>query len=217
MPASGAKTMSFEGLSKRGAVTQGTRVLLSTGAGLRMLPGLAENMFRDRASQFHDRLGWDVHVDPRGWETDRYDRADTTYVIAVDAFGRHQASLRFLPTTGSHMLADVFGHLCGGAVPRGDTVWEATRFCLAPRTTQWVVRKLLIGALGFGLAKGVTAATGVFDVRMRRVYRSLGWEPTILGEENGIAAGRWSVSTGALEHLHHTERSRLSRSSINRR
>ena len=29
-------------------------------------PGLAAGMFRDRAAQFRDRLGWDVSVDAPG-------------------------------------------------------------------------------------------------------------------------------------------------------
>ena len=33
-------------------------------------PKLRDTMFRDRARQFHERLGWDVTVDDRGEERD---------------------------------------------------------------------------------------------------------------------------------------------------
>ena len=36
-------------------------------------------MFRDRARQFHDRLGWAVKLDQRGREQDEYDQLDPLY------------------------------------------------------------------------------------------------------------------------------------------
>ena len=48
---------------------------------LARFPRLADTMFRDRAEQFHARLGWEVTVDARGWERDDYDALDPLYVI----------------------------------------------------------------------------------------------------------------------------------------
>lgn len=152
-------------------------------------PDLAAQMFRDRTAQFRDRHGWDVTVDALGWETDAYDAMDPLYVIATDAAGRHAGSLRFLPTTGAHMLADVFAHV---ATPiRNAATWEATRFCLAPGAPAGAARLLLAGASQLGLSMGLTHAVGIFDAPMVRVYRRLGWPPTVLGEAGGIAAGVW--------------------------
>lgn len=50
---------------------------------------LANTTFRDRASQFRDRLKWDVHVDAQGYERDEYDAQDPLYVIWQNPEGRH--------------------------------------------------------------------------------------------------------------------------------
>jgi len=153
---------------------------------------LAADMFRDRAAQFRDRHNWDVTVDALGWETDQYDGLDPLYVIALDGQGGHAGSMRFLPTTGSHMLADAFSHV---ATPiHSPTTWEVTRFCLSPGAGRGVARMLLLGASQLGLSMGLTHAVGVFDAPMSRIYRRLGWEPTPLGCSGGIAAGLWRFS-----------------------
>ena len=51
------------------------------GSELSRYPELQSSMFRDRAAQFRDRLGWEVTVDERGWERDQYDALDPLYVI----------------------------------------------------------------------------------------------------------------------------------------
>ena len=57
---------------------------------------LGQEMFRDRAEQFRDRLGWDVHVDADGREMDEYDQLNPLYVIWEMPNGRHGGSMRFL-------------------------------------------------------------------------------------------------------------------------
>ena len=44
-------------------------------------PKLKDSMFRDRAIQFNDRLGWDVSVDANGHEQEEYDALNPLYVI----------------------------------------------------------------------------------------------------------------------------------------
>jgi acyl homoserine lactone synthase len=162
---------------------------------------LAASMFRDRAAQVRDRMGWPVRVDALGWETDRYDALDPLYVAAEDAEGRHEGSMRFLPTTGPHMLAEVFPHLVGGRPVRGVGLWECTRFCLAPGAGRATARRLLLAASELGLGLGWTRAVGIFDAPMARVYRRLGWEPVLLGARDGIAAGLWTFSDEAHDRL----------------
>ncbi|MGB3553673.1 MAG: acyl-homoserine-lactone synthase [Jannaschia sp.] len=162
---------------------------------------LAAAMFRDRAAQFRDRMGWEVTVDDLGWETDGYDALDPIYVIVEDGAGGHAASMRFLPTTGSTMLADVFPHLMGGAAIRSPRVWECTRFCLSPGADAGVARRLLLGAVELGLSMGVSHSVGVFDTPMTRIYRRLGWSPEVLGSEGGISAGIWELDEDVHDHL----------------
>lgn len=158
-------------------------------------PRLAETMFKDRAVQFHERLGWEVDVDDTGYERDSYDDQNPMYIIWERPDGTHGGSLRLLPTTGDHMLADHFLNLTDGVRIESPLIWECTRFCLAPGAEASVSSALMLGVLEIGLQCDLTHVAGVFDARMIRVYRRVGWGPTILGSDgvgrDAISAGLW--------------------------
>ncbi|WP_422071874.1 acyl-homoserine-lactone synthase [Tranquillimonas rosea] len=163
--------------------------------GLNRYPRLRDSMFRDRAAQFADRLGWEVHVDDTGAERDAYDAEDPLYVIWEGPDGRHAGSMRFLPTTGRTMLSDHFAHLLPDGPVCSPRIWECTRFCIAPGAAAHVPAALLLGALEMGLELGLSHGVGVFDARMLAVYRRLGWPPAPLGTAGpgraAISAGMW--------------------------
>ncbi len=156
-------------------------------------PKLRDTMFADRAAQFRDRLAWEVEVDAAGQERDSYDAMNPLYVIWQQACGRHGGSMRFLPTTGETMVNDHFTHLTGGVEIRHPMIWECTRFCLAGGADPQVSAALMLGGLEVGLGNHLTDAVGVFDARMMRVYRRLGWQPTLLG---AAGRGRDAVTVG---------------------
>lgn len=161
-------------------------------------PVLRRTMFEDRASQFRDRLGWDVRVDADGLETDQYDALNPIYVIWEDQAGRHAGSMRFLPTLGQTMVNDHFAHLLPEGRLADPLIWECTRFCLATAAAPQVSAALMLGGAELGACLGLIQAVGVFDARMVRVYRMLGWEPEIIGTDgNGrqaIGCGLWDFS-----------------------
>jgi acyl homoserine lactone synthase len=159
-------------------------------------PRLAETMFRDRATQFRARLGWDVSVDAQGHERDAYDAMNPLYAIWQQADGSHGGSMRFLPTTGNTMVNDHFLHLTDGVRIESPFIWECTRFCLSPDAGPRVSAALMLAGLELGLGQGLEHAVGVFDSRMVRVYRSLGWEPEVLGTQG---CGRDAISVGLWE------------------
>ncbi|MCG6902162.1 MAG: autoinducer synthase [Rhodobacter sp.] len=163
------------------------------GGALHQFPKLRHTMFADRSSQFRQRLGWNVDVDDQGHERDAYDGKNPLYVIWQRADGSHGGSLRFLPTTGETMVNDHFTHLTDGVSIRHPLIWECTRFCLAAGADPRVSAALMLGGMEIGLGFGLTDAVGVFDDRMVRVYRRLGWTPTILGT---AGRGRGAVSVG---------------------
>ncbi|MDF0602608.1 acyl-homoserine-lactone synthase [Psychromarinibacter sp. C21-152] len=162
------------------------------GEDLGKFPTLRDSMFAHRAAQFRDRLGWDVAVDANGHERDRYDAMNPLYVIWQRPDGSHGGSMRFLPTTGDTMVNDHFRHLAGAEI-RHPLIWECTRFCQAPDAEARISSGLMLGALEVGLNFHLTDLVGVFDARMVRIYRRLGWEPTILGRQG---RGRAALSVG---------------------
>ncbi|MCF2906585.1 autoinducer synthase [Octadecabacter sp. CECT 8868] len=172
------------------------------GSQLKLHPVLADSMFRHRAAQFHDRLGWDVTVDRNGHERDSYDDHDPLYVIWQIPNGRHGGSMRFLPTTGPTMVNDHFSDLMGGGKICSKYIWESTRFCLAPDANARVAAALMLGGGELMRGFGVRQFVGVFDARMVRIYRRTGSSPTVLGSSG---QGRDKISVGLWDY-HPTDR-----------
>ena len=143
-------------------------------------PLLADTMFKDRASQFRDRLNWDVTVSDAGWEQDQYDALNPLYVVWQNPDGTHGGSMRFLPTTGRTMVNEHFSALADGAKIQSAVIWECTRFCLSPGAHDSVAAALMLGGAEVGRNFSLTHAIGVFSRPMVRIYRQLGWGPTIL-------------------------------------
>ena len=168
-------------------------------------PKLRDTMFRDRADQFKGRLGWDVHVNRMGEERDEYDLMNPLYVIWQQADGSHGGSMRFLPTTGRTMVNDHFQDLSDGVKIESPLIWECTRFCLGANASARVSGALMLGGLELGLGHHLTHAVGVFDHRMVRVYRRLGWGPTVMGSSgqgrDAISVGFWEFSADIRHNL----------------
>ncbi|UWS80294.1 autoinducer synthase [Phaeobacter sp. G2] len=158
---------------------------------------LAHSMFVDRADQFQTRLGWDVQVDRQGEERDQYDALNPLYVIWEMPDGRHGGSMRFLPTTGPVMVNDVFSNLTGGNPISSPLIWECTRFCLSREATGNVAGALTLAGLEIMRNLAVSHFAGVFDRRMVRIYRSLGFSPEII---KSAGVGRDRISLGLWEY-----------------
>ena len=169
-------------------------------------------MHRIRKAVFKDRLGWDVTVTGE-LEVDEYDALGPSYVLSMDRYGNLNGCVRLLPTTGPNMLRDIFpSFVTKGAVPRGERVWEASRFAANGNSTaaeaglSQTTYDLLIGVLKFGLSNGISAIACVVDVRMERVLRRAGWQIERLGPARRIGntiamAGQLEVSAPILRQL----------------
>lgn len=173
-------------------------LLFLTAEELGQFPALRASMFSDRAHQFRVRLGWEVAVDRDGWERDEYDGLNPVYVIWRRPDGLHGGSMRFLPTLGRTMVNEHFSELSGGLIYRHPKLWECTRFCLSEGMPGNVSAALMLGGAQLGVGLGLTRAVGVFDARMIRIYRVLGWQPVVLGTRGegaeAISVGMWEFS-----------------------
>jgi N-acyl-L-homoserine lactone synthetase len=169
-------------------------------------------MHRIRKTVFKDRLGWDVTV--RGeFEIDEYDALGPSYLLSLDGHGTLNGCVRLLPTTGPNMLRDIFpSFVTKAAMPRGEEVWEASRFAVSGNTTavetglSQTTYDLLIGVLKFGLFNGINTIACVVDVRMERILRRAGWQLDRLGPAHRIGntialAGQLAVSAQILRQL----------------
>jgi acyl-homoserine lactone synthase len=151
------------------------------------------SMFRDRKTLFVDLLGWDVPVVDDAFEIDRYDGDDALYLIATDDNGHHVGSMRLLPTTRGHLLADLFADLCVGDIPRGHHVMEITRLCLPQRLgaggREWVRNRLISAMVDHALTSGLTLLTGVVTAAYRDQVLAMGWRAAPLGPARSKGGG----------------------------
>lgn len=152
---------------------------------------LLKQMFEARKRVFVDLLKWDVPVLSDRFEVDQFDTPDAIYLIVTDDSGAHCGSARLLPTERPHILDSLFPQLCAGQVPRGQRVWEITRFCLDPRGNRRVrrqVRNRLVAALvDHGLATGIDSYTGVAELDWLQQILAFGWGCRPLGLPRPIA------------------------------
>ena len=167
---------------------------------------LLSEMFEARRRLFAEQLGWEVEIDERGWERDRFDGPSALYLISRNDEGRHVGSLRLLPTTGETMLRDAFATVNDGRALESPSIWECTRFCVeggaapdpAGGSLQKTTSALLLGICEVGLSAGIEQILGVFDRRFLPIYQGAGWAPEIVGEgKNGretIFLGIWDIS-----------------------
>jgi N-acyl-L-homoserine lactone synthetase len=141
-------------------------------------------MHRHRKQIFVDTLKWDVPVINGQFEIDQFDTDAAVYLMALDpATGAHLGSVRLLPSTGRHLLGDLFPHLCDGDVPVGEDIWEITRLCTAPGVIdpRTVRRHLAIALMEFGLLYGVRQYTSVAHMAWLSQVLAAGWDCVPLG------------------------------------
>lgn len=172
---------------------------------LHRFPTLRRTMFQDRADQFGNRLRWDVRVDEDGLETDEYDALNPIYAIWQLPDGSHGGSMRILPTVGRTMVNDHFLGLTGGVTIESPMIWEVTRFCVSNRASPRVSAMLSLALAEIGCTFYLDHIVGVFDARMVRIYKRLGWSPTVIGTsgegKDAISVGLWEISTGIRDDL----------------
>jgi acyl homoserine lactone synthase len=179
-------------------------------------PREADEMFRLRARQFRDRLGWKVNVQA-GWEIDEFDQMNPLYLVSMDDdAGQIAGCLRFLPTTGPTMMKRVFDQYFNEPFDiETPFVWECTRFAIEPSLAKRRITptglckttfELMQGGCEVATMAGVEQIVGIFDRLMVRIYRRAGWAPEIiastdrLGSET-IFVGLWDVSRASLHAM----------------
>ena len=172
----------------------------------------ADAMFRLRTRQFRDRLKWNVQV-VHGWEIDEYDEMNPLYLVSIDESGTIRGSLRFLPTTGPHMMQGSFNRYFD--IPfefESPLIWECSRFSIEPTTKHGRISgsalrettfELMHGGCEVAMMAGISQVVGVFDPFMLRVYRRTGWGPEIIASSDQtnpgpIHLGIWDVSEANL-------------------
>lgn len=157
-------------------------------------PDLFMQMYRQRHDVYVKRRKWFWLNAAGGIEKDQFDTADATYLLVLDKSENVLAGLRLLPTSGPHLLADVFPHLARDCpIPRARNVLELTRFYVA-HSVRGASAQRLVGILAAGLFEhcleaGVERLTSVVDTFLLPRMKELGWPVRALGAPCRYAEG----------------------------
>lgn len=157
-------------------------------------------MHAQRKRLFIDDMKWPLQH-WAGLEIDQFDTPDAIYLLELDG-ERLVQSARLLPSLKPHLLGDVFAHLCSAAPPRGEDIWEASRFCPAPDTPKGEARRLLLmrmiaAILETGLLFGVDKVSFVAGAALAPLAKRAGWSVEALGPS--ARTGRERVSAWAAD------------------
>jgi acyl homoserine lactone synthase len=175
----------------------------------------ADEMFRLRARQFRDRLGWDVNVQD-GREIDAFDEMNPLYVVCNDQrTGAVTGCLRYLPTTGPTMMRDIFDQYFDEPFDiESPLIWEGSRFAAEPASTSTLsltglcrtTFELMQGGTEIALMAGIEQVVGIFDQHSLRMYRRTGFGPEVIARSDRlphgpIYIGRWDISEASLRAI----------------
>jgi N-acyl-L-homoserine lactone synthetase len=144
-------------------------------------------MHRDRKRVFVDQLCWGLPSRESWLEVDEFDNEYAVYLIArAPDTGRHEGSVRLLPSTRPHMLASVFPSLCANDVPVADDCWEISRLVAPPGEARGtallrVHRLLALALVEFAMLNAIKSYSLVTEPHRVPALLSVGWNVRPLG------------------------------------
>lgn len=147
-------------------------------------PQLVE-MWRQRHKTFVEGLGWDLPA-KNGLEIDQFDTDQTVYLIATDDGENVTGSMRLLPTTGPHLMSDLFPELCDRGVTRDEAIWESSRTNIrsdgrGTSTPTRAMGEIMCGMMEFALLYGISQVIFTANMAILASVLKAGWNVEPLG------------------------------------
>jgi acyl-homoserine lactone synthase len=146
-----------------------------------------EDMYRIRHDIYVGRRRWKALQRPDGRDVDQFDTEQTIYLLGIDDQGRVTAGLRLNPTTGPHLIRDVFPHtVTDGPIPTGKHIFEFTRWFVAkdrvtPEEYRRVAGELLVAMLEYGMSISLTHISLCCDSFFLKTMQETRWDFRRLG------------------------------------
>jgi acyl-homoserine lactone synthase len=147
-----------------------------------------DDMFRIRHDIYVVRRGWSALAKPDGRDIDQFDTDETVYLLGIDDTGKVTAGLRLNPTTGPHLIKDLFPHaVTKRDIPVSEGIYEFTRWFVVkdrvdPTANRRLAGELLAAMFEYGITHGLTHFTLLCDSFFLRTMRELHWDVNTLGE-----------------------------------
>lgn len=155
-----------------------------------------EEMFRIRHDIYVGRRGWKALEKPDGRDVDQFDTDSTVYILGIDDNGHVTAGLRLNPTTGPHLIRDIFPHaVTEQPIPVGDTIYEFTRWFVvkervSPEENRRVAGELLVAMLEYGKSIGLTDISLCCDSFFWKTMQEMRWDVRRLGPVTRYPEGK---------------------------
>jgi acyl-homoserine lactone synthase len=146
-----------------------------------------DDMHRLRHDIYVGRRGWKALAKPDGRDVDQFDTGDTVYLLGLDDKGRVQSGLRLNPTTGPHLIRDVFPHaVTFSEIPTGENIYEFTRYFVVPERVDRMKRRsaageLLVAMFEYGLLSGFSHYSLLCDAFFISTALEMRWKLKPLG------------------------------------
>lgn len=163
---------------------------------------ILEQMFAQRKTMFIDKLGWDLSA-RNGQEIDEFDTQDTIYLVCIDEQGGAiRNSLRLNPTIKPHLMSEILSEYCAKGVPRGETIWEISRYCYNPNYMRRhdrfdAMKQMMCGVMECSILYGLKKLTFVQHTAISAHCLACGWDMRPLGlpqEDRGLLYAAFEVN-----------------------
>ena len=174
-------------------------IYVLSGSDVHIYPNLMDEVHSFRHAIFVKEMGWRDLDRPDKREIDEFDHDEAVHLICVRN-DRVAGYARMLPTTRAHLLSHVLPFLCEGERPCGETIWEMTRYSVAPahregrRGVSSVGSEIIAGVVEWGLNADNRNVIIEFEtiwilrlLQLRFLVRPLGFE-TVVGTQKVVAA-----------------------------
>ena len=153
-----------------------------------------EEMYRIRHRVYVDGRGWQAIARADKREVDQFDTDDAIYLLGLGADGNVLSGIRLLPTTGPHLMRDVFAHtVTWGRVPSDERIYEMTRYFvwgnMRGEERRRAVNEVFCGAFEYAVARKLTHISVVCDTFFVPRLLDGGWKPHHLGLPTEYAEG----------------------------
>jgi len=155
-----------------------------------------EQMFRLRHDIYVGRRGWKALERADGRDIDQFDTDATVYLLSIDDAGTVTGGLRLNPTTGPHLIRDVFPQtVAGEEIPVGEHIYEFTRwFVVKERVSaeenRRVAGELLVAMLEYGKHIGLTHISLCCDSFFWKTMQETRWDVRRLGPVTRYPEGK---------------------------
>ncbi|GBF59106.1 4-coumaroyl-homoserine lactone synthase [Candidatus Phycosocius bacilliformis] len=154
------------------------------------------NLYANQLTAMH-KMRYHFYVAQRGWsdgltidedrEYDEFDRADTVYLMNLTSDGQIKSTFRLMPTINDYLL-DRLPQFVNGPIPRGNHIWDMTRWIIAPSFRKVngeryskAHSELACGLFEFAATRGITHYTTLMDTRFLPAVEQAGWKYELLG------------------------------------